>query len=159
MEKRILLASRLFGQATYKRKLAIDNLITQERKITKMRKNFKKERERFFNKKNEEEPEKIIKVLSSIKGNLRRCNINQKMPGFTLLSKSCYMYIMMDYDNIDDIYLLLGKVTVIPVNRSVGICQEEQWMKEALRAAGIEIGVFEFIQQISELVKEELKIA
>lgn len=159
MEKRILLASRYFGLVDYKHELTIVNLTTQERKITKMRKDLKREKERFFNKKNEEDPEKVVKVVSSIKGNLRKYNINPKMPGFSLLSKSCYMYIMMDYDNIDDIYLLLGKITVIPVNKYGGICQEEQWMKESLRAVGIETGVFDFIKQISEQVKKELEIA
>ena len=81
------------------------------------------------------------------------------MPGYTLLSKSCYMYIMLNYENIEDIYTLLGKITVIPLNKEVGICQEEQWMKEALRAVGIEIGVFDFIKKISRQVKKELENA
>ena len=124
-----------------------------------MRKDLEREKEKFFNKQNEDEPEKVAKVTSSIKGNLRKYNINPKMPGFALLSKSCYMYIMMDYDNMDDIYLLLGKITIVPVNKFGGICQEEQWMKESLRAVGIETGVFDFIKEISEQVKKDLEIA
>ena len=91
-------------------------------------------------------------LLEEIKKNLLSKKLNPKMPGYGLLVEACYKHILLKCDNIDNIYLLLGRISVVPLDNNTGIGKENLFMKESLEEAGIKIGVFQFIRQVSEEV-------
>lgn len=90
---------------------------------------------------------------------LRDLRLNSSIPGYELMKLTCCIKIILDFEDENDIYDLLGRISIIPspnVPKMVikDVRPEEQWMTEAIRAAGIQEDVLTFISQICDIISK-----
>ena len=100
------------------------------------------------------------KLYTKAFGKLRRYGINPEVPGYTLIVYAVCIRVILDMDIDEDIYQLLEKVTIVPSvsTRIKNVYPAEQWMREALKAVGINTQVMDFVEEISKQCVSEIKI-
>lgn len=87
---------------------------------------------------------------------LRELGLNSSIPGYELIRQACCIQIIFNYEEDDDVYNLLGRISMIPLPSKIikDIRPEKHWMIEAIRAAGIQEDALTFVSNVcSEILK------
>ena len=89
-------------------------------------------------------------IFQEAQGKMRMTGIKENMPGYMLMIYAYCAMKILGYENDHDLFEFVGIITVVPSINPVikDIHPTEQWMKECLRAIGIQDDPIDFLKKI-----------
>lgn len=98
---------------------------------------------------------------SKAKEILRREGIDPTMPGYEFLRRALVIYKVEDKIDKKELFKQIKEGVVVPANKGMQFKEEEakerdeveQWIIEAIRSAGIDLPILEYIKQLSDELK------
>ena len=91
---------------------------------------------------------------------LRREKINTTIPGYEFLKRAIVIYCVEKGPSKEKLIEIIKKEgMVIPINKDLSLKRKgkreeiEQWMIEAIKSAGVNISLMEYIKKLAEEIK------